>query len=290
MFFAGIINIILSLFLWTSNLPTLVNSDAVVIALKPDASRPELSADKGAVLAANDHFFLFTSRADEAQPIASITKLMTALVFLDHNPGWQTSYKIVDADHVAGGRLNLFRGDEVIIKDLFYTSLIASDNGATLALVHSTGLSEGNFVKKMNEKARQLGLAQTSFQDPIGLSDNNVSTAREVALLAQAALKRPEIRDATARREYNFKTSGGRDKKIESTDYLLYDSSQDSLTVLGGKTGYTDKAGYCFVGLLQDERGREVISVVLNSSGKNDRFRESRNLANWVFKSYNWGK
>ena len=283
-------NILLVLLFGTSDVAPVLNIDTAI--LKPKAGVPvlDLKADKGAALVTGGHLFLFSQRADETQPIASITKLMTALVFLDHNPGWDKIYKIVADDHVEGGRLNLFLGDEVKVKDLFYTSLVASDNGATLALVHSTGLNEADFVSEMNQKAKKLGLAKTSFVDPIGLSDSNVSTAREVAFLAQAALDRAEIREATTRPSYEFKTLLGRQKKVESTDYLLFDSRQGSLQVLGGKTGYTDKAGYCFVGRLKDASGREVISVILGSSGKNERFQESRNLANWVFNSYNWNK
>lgn len=290
MFWSVITNIVVTLFSAINQWPAVINSNAATVSLKPNAPIVSLAAKHGAVLAANDRYFLFTFRADEAQPIASITKLMTALVFLDNNPGWDKIYRITPADKVEGGRLNLFPGDEVKLKDLLYTALVASDNGATLALVHATGLSPQEFVAKMNAKAAELGLHQTSFEDPIGLSDNNVSTAREVALLAQAALKREEIRQATIKREYAFKTEGGLEKKIESTDNLLYDSGQDSLQVLGGKTGYTDKAGYCFVGRLRGANGQEVISVILNSAGKNDRFKESKGLANWVFENYIWKK
>ncbi|MDP2944078.1 MAG: serine hydrolase [bacterium] len=287
MFWTAIVNIITTLFFGLLGVPA-VTSEAVSLMLNPAARPAEMAAAKGAVLMANDHFFLFEENADEPQPIASITKLMTALVFLDNNPGWNKAYMITEADKVEGGRLNLFLGDEVTVKDLFYISLVASDNGATLALVHASGLSETEFVAKMNSRAEELGLEKTSFKDPIGLSEYNLSTAREVALLAQAAFKRPEISDATTRSDYQFMTIGGREKKIESTDYLLFDSGEKTLIVLGGKTGYTEQAGYCFVGRLKDEAGREVISVVLNSQDKNGRFRDSRNLANWVFSNYNW--
>lgn len=291
MFWTAIVNIITTLFFGLLGVPA-VTGEATSLMLNP-AARPaemaaEMAAKKSAVLMANDHFFLFEENADEPQPIASITKLMTALVFLDNNPGWNKAYMITEADKVEGGRLNLFLGDEVTVKDLFYVSLVASDNGATLALVHVSGLSETEFVAKMNSRAEELGLAKTSFKDPVGLSEYNLSTAREVALLAQAAFKRPEISDATTRSDYQFITGGGREKKIESTDYLLFDSGEKTLTVLGGKTGYTEQAGYCFVGRLKDKAGREVISVVLNSQDKNGRFRDSRNLANWVFANYNW--
>lgn len=282
------LNLILTLFLSQADTGALINNDVQIIKLNPNAVTLSIAADKGAVLAANDRIFFYKKNADEIQPIASITKLMTALVFLENNPGWDTVYTITPADQISGGILNLAPGEKVKIKDLFKTSLIASDNGATLALVHATNLSEEIFIKKMNEKAFALGLTKTKFIDSVGLSDQNVSTAEEVALLAKAALAESEIRQATESKDYQFVTLDGKDKKIESTDYLLFDSEKNNFQIMGGKTGYTDRAGYCFVGRFKDENGREIISVVLNSSGKNERFKESKNLVNWVFQNYNW--
>jgi len=291
MILTGILNIILAVFLNFGGLPAIINTDAVMINLKPDAPLAPWNdeiARRGAVLAADDRFFLFTRRPDEPQPIASITKLMTALVFIDNNPGWDEVYEIRFEDKIEGGRLNLFLGEQVTVRDLFYTSLIASDNGATIALVHSTGLGEEEFVLQMNAKAQALGLAHTTFSDPIGLSATNVSTAREVAWLAQAAFAVPEIRQATVNREFSFNTLNGREKKIESTDDLLFVASPGAPEILGGKTGYTDEAGYCYVGYMKGLDGRTVISVVLGASGRNDRFRASRDLADWALNYFDW--
>lgn len=290
MFLTVILNLIVILGFGLNPPPALVVTNGTLLALKPEANVTKLAAEKGALLVASDHFFIFTQRADEIQPIASISKLMTAMVFLENNPGWNQVYKINQTDNISGGKLNLFLGDQVTVKDLFYSSLVASDNGATMALVHATGLSIEEFVKKMNDRAKDLGLINTYFKEPTGLSDANVSTAREVALLAQAAFSQTEIRQATTMAEYDFVTLGGRIKKMESTDYLLSDTASSSIKVLAGKTGYTDSAGYCFVGLLQGDSGPEVISVVLNSSSKNERFLESEQLVNWARNSYNWDK
>ncbi len=282
------LNIILALIMLPGNGPAAVSNQPDFIKLNPEAQELVLGAEKGVVASLDNRIFFYSKNADQKQPIASITKLMTALVFLKNNPGWDNVYTITASDHVEGGKLNLFLGDEVKVRDLFHTSLIASDNGATLALVHASKLSEEEFVRKMNEEAKALGLSQTSFVDPVGLSDKNVSTAREVAKLAKVALSDPEIMAATSQKEYRYETIQGREKLVESTDYLLFDSFNNSFEVLGGKTGYTDKAGYCFVGRFRDSSGREIISVVLNSAGKNDRFRESKSLVNWVFKNYFW--
>jgi len=285
-----IINLIFSWFFISADKLATVNSNWQMISLKPSAEKIVLNADKGAVLSVSDRSFLFKKNADQVQPIASITKLMTALVFLDHNPGWDEVYQITPADNIAGGHLNLFLGEKIKIKDLFYTALIASDNGATIALVHASGLSEKDFVAEMNKKAENLSLLKTKFTDPIGLSDYNVSTASEVAWLANVAFSRPEISETTTHSNYEFTTVDGRDKKIESTDYLLFDSAPGPWQLLGGKTGFTDLAGYCFVGRFKDNQGRELIAAVLNSASKNDRFKESKNLVAWVWQNYLWAK
>jgi D-alanyl-D-alanine carboxypeptidase len=286
MFWDFFINLILLVFFGFSSLPTTINQNAEIISLLPTDSEAIVMADKAAVLSEDGRYLLFNKNADKKQPIASITKLMTALVFTDTKPDWNATYKITAADNVEGGKLNLFTGDTLNLKDLFLTSLIASDNGATIALVHATGLSEEDFVKKMNEKAKVLGLSNTSFTEPVGLSENDVSTAREVALLAKAALENADISGAVKMSEYRFQTLEGRDKFIESTDYLLFDSGTNEFQALGGKTGYTERAGYCFVGRFQGPGGEDLIAAVLNSPGKNDRFKESKKIINWVFDHY----
>lgn len=279
-------NLILLVFFTFSALPSGINQDVNIISLLPASSESIIVADKAAVLSADGRYLLFNKNADKQQPIASITKLMTALVFVETNPDWKVTYQIKAVDSVEGGKLHLFLGDSLNLKDLFLTSLIASDNGATIALVHASGLSEKDFVLRMNEKAKNLGLSKTVFVEPIGLSEKNVSTAREVSLLARKALDNPDISAAVKLSEYRFQTLEGRDKFIESTDYLLFDSEAGDLQALGGKTGYTDKAGYCFVGRFKGPGGEELIAAVLNSPGKNERFRESKKIINWVFENY----
>ncbi len=255
---------------------------------KPDAININLTASSGVVLLVKNNTFLFEKNATAKQPIASLTKLMTALVFLDNNPGFDKSYVVSKNDNVVGGKNNLFIGETVKIKDLLNTSLVASDNAATMALAHSTGLSDIAFTTAMNNKAKHLGLFDTTFIEPTGLSDKNVSTARDIARLAKEALSHEEIKKATTQKEYNFVTAEGREKKIESTDYLLYSASSSKISLLGGKTGYTESAGYCFVGKFANDSQDEIISVILNSDTKDNRFVETKNLVDWIFTNFNW--
>ncbi|HZJ41910.1 MAG TPA: hypothetical protein VFD51_02755 [Patescibacteria group bacterium] len=253
-------------------------------------SQSIISADKAAVLSADGRYLFFSKQAEEVQPIASITKLMTAMVFLETRPNFTDTYKIRVEDNILGGKLHLFLGDTVNLKDLFLTSLVASDNGATIALVHSSGLSEEEFIKRMNIKAKDLRLLKTEFADPIGLSEKNVSSAREVSLMTLAAFKVDMIKEALSLKDYTYSTAEGREKFVESTDYLLFDTEEIGFSSLGGKTGYTDQAGYCFSGMFEGPSGEMLVATVLNSEGRNGRFKESKTIINWVINAYSSNK
>lgn len=281
-----LINIFLLLFLSGGNQISLVSQNWDLVKLPAATTREVVSADKAVVLSPDGRYLLFNKKADEVQPIASITKLMTAVIFLETNPNWDDVYRITSSDLISGGRLNLFSGDSVYLKDLFLTALVASDNGAAFALAKSTGLSEAEFITLMNKKAQDLRLLNTKFVDVTGLSSDNVSTAREVALLAKFALSLPAISEAVNLGEYSFITLEGKEKNIVSTDHLLFDPSPGELKPLGGKTGYTDLAGYCFVGRFQGPDNEDLIVAVLNSEGRNNRFQESKILINLVLGSY----
>ncbi|MFA6171038.1 MAG: serine hydrolase [Patescibacteria group bacterium] len=230
---------------------------------------------------------IFKQAAEEKWPIASITKLMTALVFLDYNPGWEKEYQMKKGDRREGGKVFLFPGEKIKIKDLFYTSLVASDNTATAALVHSTGMTEGQFVEKMRERANLLGMVNTAFFDSTGLKPNE-STAEEIAKFARIALENEEIQKATLTRNYRYKTLDGKEKNIPSTDQLLKEEMGEGIKMAGGKTGFTNEAGYCFVGRFSHD-GHELVTVVLGTPSIDTRFTETGNLVKWIFSNFRWG-
>ncbi len=249
---------------------------------------PEISSSSAAVLAVDANFWLYEKSANEKRSIASITKLMTALVFLDTIPEWEKTYTIVREDGVSGGRLHLFLGDTLTIKQLFNTALISSDNGAATALVRSTGLSEEEFILKMNEKAIELSLFSTEFSDVTGLSDNNISTAKDVIRLAKIAFNKSEIEEALSLKDYRYTTKEGREKLILSTANGFLGNGENNVKLIGGKTGFTQRAGNCFVGRYLDENGKEVISVILGASDRQERFVEANILASWAFFNCDW--
>jgi len=241
-------------------------------------------AKNGVVLDDNDNLF-FAEHPDQVWPIASITKLFTAYTFLDYNPGWESSYEIKPEDKREGGKIYLFNGDRVTVKDLFYFSLVGSDNTATAALVQTTGLSEAEFVEKMNDKIKELGFKSTKLVDPVGLGDGNISTAREVALFTKIALAKEEISQASLTKRYEFNTAQGRKKIITSTDELLSSYPAEGISILGGKTGYINSSGYNLVSQFKNYDGRAIVTVILGASSDSDRFDLTKKLVDLFYKN-----
>ncbi len=260
---------------------TINRGSQTILITKQANSTPVIQAPAALLKDLANNRILFAKQADTPRSIASITKLMTALVFLEHNPGWDKIYEIKRSDRRWGGKIYLYLGEHLTVKDLFYASLVGSANTATAALVASTGLSEEEFVQEMNKKVIELGLKKTVFYDPTGLDQRNVSTPAEIAKFGRLALSNKDIKQATMTKVYFFQTQEGHKKTIPSTDYLLDVFPVDGIQILGGKTGYNQRARYCFVGLFKNKQGKEFISVVMGADSKNARFEETRKLVEY---------
>jgi len=242
----------------------------------------------GIVVDMETNKILFEKKADIQASIASITKLMTALTFLEFDPSWNSFVEIKREDLVDGAQIYISQGDKIEIKDLFNLSLIASANSATKALVHSTGISEFEFVKRMNQKAESMGLLKTEFVDPIGFSYMNLSTPKDISVMLKEALQNDFIVEVMQKSIYSFKTREGRLVSVKSTNKLLGDYLNDEIDVLGGKTGYTSSAGYCFTGGFENQDGHKLLSVVLGGTSYDSRFFYTDKIVKWAYKSYKW--
>ncbi|PLX20588.1 hypothetical protein C0584_05085 [Candidatus Parcubacteria bacterium] len=249
---------------------------------------PDYNSGSVYIYSPSSDYVFVDKNSKNIQAIASITKLMTALVFLENNPGWENIYELKREDRVEGGRIYLYLGDKVRIIDLFNLSLVASANTATKALANSTGMTEEEFVAKMNEKAQELGMTNTNYVDPIGISSFNVSNARDLAILLQEVLENEDIRNTVTKKEYYFKTVEGVSKIAYSTDNLLSIYPKEGVELLGGKTGYIEAAGFCFAGIFKNHDGREVVSVVLGADDPLMRFNETDDLVSWVYDNFLW--
>ncbi len=244
----------------------------------------KISAQSAAVMDKNTGLILWQKNADQVRSLASITKLMTVLVFLDHNPGWDKIVTMEQVDETAELKPNILRGENVTVRDLFNVALVASDNNAARALARSTGLNTEDFAKAMNAKALILKMNQSNFVEPTGLNAQNQATALDVLKMAKTAFAKQEIQKAVVQKSYSLLTQEGRSQKVLSTNNLL----KSYLNVKAGKTGYIEAAGYCLVVEVANDEGQEILTVVLGSSAHENRFQDAKILSGWVFENYQW--
>jgi len=209
---------------------------------------------------------LYEKNSSRSVPIASLTKLMTAMVFLEQKPDLTREVEITPADMAGAGHTQLRRGEKVPLGELLHMSLMCSDNCATRVLGRESGLAPGAFVARMNSKAVELGLTGAHFVEFTGLDEHNVATASDVARMLHAAANEPLIAEITTTRSYEFRTERRR-HAVHNTDRLLYGRYE----ILGGKTGFILEAGYCFATWVRTQ-GRELIAVVLGAPTNATRF------------------
>ncbi|MBN1584868.1 D-alanyl-D-alanine carboxypeptidase [Candidatus Uhrbacteria bacterium] len=221
-------------------------------------------------------------------PIASITKLMTAMVVLDSGIPLNRVMTLETQDEVGGARLRMDVGSRLTVQNLLYATLIGSANNTAHALARSTGLSIPEFVAEMNRKAEEIGLTETAFADPTGLELDNVSNAREVAvMLAYAMDNYHEIRRAASTSKQTVMSMDGEIRELEHTNKLLTDPN-NGLYVLGGKTGYLIESQWNLALKVRDHRKRPVIAVIFGSDAQNWVFSETERAVTWVWDNYVW--
>lgn len=244
--------------------------------VKSDNNNRMIDADSVLVWDSEAQVILFEENGFERHSIASITKLMTAMVALDSEIDWGEEVIIQPDEYTVGGRLVLHPGEFATVRQLFHASLMGSANNATLAYVRALDIPTEEFIRSMNRKAIELGLEQTEFVDVTGLSPKNVSTAYEVARLAEAAWRDyPIIAKITGQKEYTYAVGGsGREHTIRNTNKLI---SEEDMTLGGSKTGYLYEAGYCLVVQGTDKLANRIV-VVLGSPSEWGNFNDTRKL------------
>ncbi len=249
----------------------------------------ETSADVAVAIDMRSGKTLFEKKADAPMPLASFTKLMTALVFLDAEPDWYREIAIIEND-IRENPSYFNPGDTVSVRDLFYAALVSSDNTAAAALARSTRLSFKEFVSEMNAKASEIGMLHANFSDVTGLVPTNTATALDVAVMARAAFSREEIRQALTMPSYDVAIRGKDDKKtVYTTDRLLEGMlNREPFKIQGGKTGYIEESGFNFVFEVKGEHLEDLLVVIMGSESHESRFEEAKNLALWVFENFDW--
>jgi serine-type D-Ala-D-Ala endopeptidase (penicillin-binding protein 7) len=212
---------------------------------------------------------LYEKASESTVPIASLTKLMTALVFLEQKPDLRRDVEVTHDEIYGGGHTQLRNHERVSLYDLLHMSLMCSDNVATRVIARESGLSADAFVAHMNDKARLMGLTNTHYVEPTGLDERNVSTAADVAKLLGKAQEHYLVREITTTPTYVFTSASPiRTHQIVSTNRLLRSGRYE---VNCGKTGYINESGYCFATSIRN-KGRDLIAVVLGAPTAATRF------------------
>lgn len=241
---------------------------------------PSLSSGAALVMNASTGRMVYGKNAARRTPIASITKLMTAMVVLDASLPMDTPITIADSDvdRVKKSSSRLEVGTTLSRHDTMWLALMSSENRAAHSLARTYPGGVNAFVNAMNKKARSLGMLNTRFFDPTGLNKNNTSTAADLALMAQAAYRYPLIRQFTTSTEHDIVSASGRPLHYQNSNALVREGVWD---IQLSKTGYIKEAGRCLV-MVAEVQSKPMVMVFLDANAPSGRLNDARNLKSWL--------
>ncbi len=243
------------------------------------AAGPALRSSAALVFDTTHSAVLYSRHSDVAMPIASITKLMTALVVTEAGQPLDEEL-MVTADDISLGKVSFSRllpGTRLTRGDLMHLALMSSENRAAHALGRNYPGGVSECVRAMNAKARELGMTSAHFVEPTGLSDENVASPEDLSKLVMAAAKVQTIREYSTDSEHDVQV-GRRTMRFHNTDSLVSKADWD---IVVQKTGYIAEAGRCLV-MQTIIEGRTVVIVLLNSFGKRTRVADAARVRKWV--------
>lgn len=233
----------------------------------PSLRPPEISAPSAVLADLDSGQVLFQKDARQRRPIASITKIATALVVLERSDPQElvTVSATAAGDGITPGvsELGLQAGEQIRVDDLVYALMLQSANDAAVALAEHVSGSVDAFVRAMNAEARRLGMRHTRFYSPNGLDDRGYSTALDLARLTRAAYAEPLFERIDTTRFHEIASPSGPPREIQNRNVLLWLYKG----AIGGKTGFTTAAGFCVVAVAQRE-GIRLAAVILDAPGE----------------------
>ncbi|KRW55346.1 peptidase S11 [Aeromonas allosaccharophila] len=251
------------------------------VSAAPNPAKLEVRSSSALVVDVKTGKTLYQKNATKVRPIASLTKLMTALVVLDAKQNLNQTITVDknDLDRVKHTHSRIRMGTKVTRRDALHLALMSSENRMASALARHYPGGRSAFVRAMNNKARQLGMRNTHFYDSTGLSTRNVSTAQDLGKLAAAAYRQPLIRQFTQdeNREMRF-SSPAYSLMFNNTNPLVKNPDWD---VRLSKTGFTDEAGRCLVMRAKPDN-QELAIVLLNSVGKRTPIGDANRIRKWL--------
>lgn len=254
---------------------------AVATPLKNTPSQQELAAGSALLVDLKTNQILYSSNPNYVAPIASVTKLMTAMVAIDAKQSLDEKLPIVikDTTEMQGVFSRVRIGSQLSRKDTLLITLMSSENRAAASLAHHYRGGHTAFIQAMNAKAQALGMLNTRFVEPTGLSEDNVSSAHDLVLLIKAAQQYPLIRQFSTTQEKTVAFSKPNyTLGFRNTNALV---RKDNWNIQVSKTGFTNSAGHCLV-MSTEMNKRPVAFVVLDAFGKYTHMADANRLKKWL--------
>jgi serine-type D-Ala-D-Ala carboxypeptidase (penicillin-binding protein 5/6) len=245
----------------------------------PADSPPELSSPSAVLVDLDSGEVLFDRAGGRRRPIASTTKIMTALLVLESATPFDEVIASDNAVLEEGAELGLGEGERIPVRELLYALMLQSANDAAVALAEHVGGSVDAFIEEMNNRTREMGLTDTRFASPNGLDDSGHSTARDLAAITVEAFRSPTFAETVGAKFRTIPAQEGPARRIQNRNALLWLYPD----ALGVKTGYTAAAGFCLVAAAERD-GLRLATVVLGAPG--EPFSEAAALLNYGFEAY----
>ena len=241
---------------------------------------PRLSSLAAMVVDAENNNVLYQKNSNRTLPIASISKLMSAMVVLDSNPDMKQVLTISndDVDRLKGSSSRLTVGTTMTRQDMLHVGLMSSENRAIHAMARAYPGGLDAFMKAMNKKAADLGMNNTVFYDPTGLDPRNQSTAQDLVRMVKAAYEYPLIRQYSTSNNGAVKTSKGKVEKYHNSNRLIHTGDWD---IKLQKTGYIREAGRCMV-VYANIKNKPLIIVLMNAPSTTMRVNDANSMRSWV--------
>lgn len=249
----------------------------------------DVDAQSAVVMDVASGQMLYEKDSHTAVPIASLSKILTAMVFLDGKPNLDDQVTFTAEDDAVLGKTVIPTGEVLTKREVLKTLLIGSVNESANVLARTSGGQEA-FVAAMNRKARAIGMEHAVFFDPSGLDSRNKASARDVALALRAALGYPDLRQTTEQASVNLVGRATNRKYLIKTTNLLLSSdlNKKPYHIIAAKTGTLPEAGFCMAQATRDANGHEVIAVVLGGGTHFTRFQDVKALTYWSFQNFEW--
>ncbi|TSC91831.1 MAG: D-alanyl-D-alanine carboxypeptidase [Candidatus Berkelbacteria bacterium Licking1014_96] len=250
---------------------------------------PSARAESALAVDIDNRQILFAYNEKKSLPMASLTKMMTAIVALENLPNLDAVVTVSrNAALVEGSKMHLWIDEKITLKDLLYGLILKSGNDAAVAIeeYHDSikKPQEKAFIEKMNDKAKTLGLKNTQFFDSSGIVENK-STALELSIILDYALRNKTFTQIASTVQYNTKAlNGSLEHNMTTTNRLL----RTRADTIAGKTGYSEAADYNFINAFRSPQNHRVVVVILGASDHDSRFDECNKIIDWVYSAYQW--